>query len=128
MEQLYTVEQAAAILQAHPETIRDWLRSKQLTGVLAGRRWRIKESDLQAFLRKPEPSSRSTLPTPPSTPAADDPLARKAAIVARLRQMKDAGMTLKQIAAQLNQEHLPTLSGHGAWRAGTVGNLLAEGG
>jgi excisionase family DNA binding protein len=53
MEALYTVEQAAKILQVHPKTVREWLRTKKLRGVLAGRFWRIKESDLQAFLREP---------------------------------------------------------------------------
>jgi excisionase family DNA binding protein len=53
MEALYTVEQAAEILHSHPETVREWLRTKKLKGVLAGRRWRIKESDLEAFLREP---------------------------------------------------------------------------
>jgi excisionase family DNA binding protein len=53
MESLYTVEQAAEILQAHPKTVRKWLRTKKLRGVLAGRFWRVKESDLQTFLREP---------------------------------------------------------------------------
>jgi len=50
MEALYTVEQAAEILQVKPATVREWLRTKKLKGVLAGRFWQIKESDLQAFL------------------------------------------------------------------------------
>jgi excisionase family DNA binding protein len=54
MEPLYTVEQAAKILQVTPKTVRHWLQTKQLRGVLAGRFWRIQESDLQAFLREPE--------------------------------------------------------------------------
>jgi excisionase family DNA binding protein len=55
MEALYTVEEAAEVLKVHPKTVREWLRTKQLKGVLAGRFWRIKESDLQAFLREPGP-------------------------------------------------------------------------
>jgi excisionase family DNA binding protein len=54
VEKLYTPEQTAEILQVTPKTVRHWLQTKQLKGVLAGRFWRIKESDLQAFLRAPE--------------------------------------------------------------------------
>jgi excisionase family DNA binding protein len=54
MEKLYTVEQAADMLQVTPRTVRHWLQTKQLKGFMAGRFWRIKESDLQAFLREPE--------------------------------------------------------------------------
>ena len=54
MEALYTVEQVAKHLHVTPRTVRDWLRTKKLKGVLAGRFWRIKESDLQAFLREPD--------------------------------------------------------------------------
>jgi excisionase family DNA binding protein len=54
MEKLYTVEQAAEILQVAPKTVRRWLRTKQLKGVLAGRFWRIQESDLKGFLRVPD--------------------------------------------------------------------------
>jgi excisionase family DNA binding protein len=54
METLYTVDEAAAALKVTPKTVREWLRTKRLKGVLAGRFWRIKESDLQAFLREPD--------------------------------------------------------------------------
>jgi hypothetical protein len=53
------------------------------------------------------------------TPAQLDPVQRKAALVARLQ-------ALQAIANRLNSEEVPTLSGRGGWKAGTVGNLLAE--
>jgi excisionase family DNA binding protein len=53
MEALYTVDEAAEVLKVHPKTVRFWLQTKKLKGVLAGRFWRIKESDLEAFLREP---------------------------------------------------------------------------
>lgn len=62
MEALYTVEQAAEILQVKPATVREWLRTKKLKGVLAGRFWRIKESDLQTFLREPNGESSEEKP------------------------------------------------------------------
>ena len=53
MEKLYTPEQVAEHLQVTPKTVRHWLQTKQLKGVMAGRFWRIQESDLKAFLRVP---------------------------------------------------------------------------
>jgi excisionase family DNA binding protein len=53
MEEFYTVEQIAERLHVTPRTVREWLRTQQLNAVKAGRQWRIKASDLQAFLREP---------------------------------------------------------------------------
>jgi excisionase family DNA binding protein len=51
MDDLLTAEQAAAILQLSPKTIKDWLRAGKLTGFKMGRRWRIKPTDLEAFIQ-----------------------------------------------------------------------------
>jgi hypothetical protein len=48
----------------------------------------------------------------------------KAALVARLHQMRASGLSLAQIASQLQAEGLPTLSGKGQWQKGTVDKLL----
>jgi hypothetical protein len=48
----------------------------------------------------------------------------KAALVARLHQMRANGLSLSQIAGQLQAEGLPTLSGKGQWQKGTVDKLL----
>jgi hypothetical protein len=56
-----------------------------------------------------------------------NPLQRKAALLARLRAMKAAGLSLQAIATQLNVEGVPTISGKGQWQKGTVSNLLAQG-
>jgi excisionase family DNA binding protein len=50
MEKLLTPEDAAERLAVSPKTIRDWLRMGKLKGVRAGRLWRIREEDLEAFL------------------------------------------------------------------------------
>jgi excisionase family DNA binding protein len=50
MEDLLTVEQAAAKLQIAPKTLKDWLRAGRIKGVRVGRLWRIKECDLEAFV------------------------------------------------------------------------------
>jgi excisionase family DNA binding protein len=51
-EQLLTVQDVAARLRVGVETVRRWLRSGELPGVLLGDRagWRVSASDLQAFL------------------------------------------------------------------------------
>lgn len=57
-ERLLTVAQVAERLGAHPETIRRWLAAGRLRGTLPGGDrfgWRIRESDLDAFLSAHEP-------------------------------------------------------------------------
>jgi len=54
------------------------------------------------------------------------PVQRKALLTKRLRELKAQGLTLQAIANQLNQEGVPTISGKGTWKKGTIGNLLAE--
>ena len=49
-ESLLTPERAAQLLAVRPKTIRDWLKRGRLKGVRAGRLWRIRECDLEAFL------------------------------------------------------------------------------
>ena len=55
MEKFYTAEQAAEILQVTAAVVREWLKGGKLKGTkVAGRLWRIKESDLEAFLKAGE--------------------------------------------------------------------------
>ena len=83
MEQLYTVEQVAEKLQVQPRTVRDWLKAGKLGGLITGRFWRIRESDLQTFLQKAE-------------------------IFARLKYFRsqNPGWGYPEIAQQLNREGL----------------------
>jgi hypothetical protein len=60
----------------------------------------------------------------PAVPVS--PVERRAALVARIRAMRAAEMTHRVIAAQFNAEGVPTLTGRGQWRAGTIINLLHE--
>lgn len=69
IENFLTTEQVAKILQVHPFTILKFLKSGKLRGVKLGRVYRIKESDVQAFLdgrmtRPPAPSSARLEPQP----------------------------------------------------------------
>jgi len=50
-EKLLTPEDTAKALSVKPETVREWLRTGKLKGVKMGRLWRIRESDLEAFLK-----------------------------------------------------------------------------
>lgn len=56
MEKLFTVEQAAELLAVTPNTVREWLRTGQLKGVKLKKMWRVRESDLEAFLKEGEES------------------------------------------------------------------------
>jgi excisionase family DNA binding protein len=51
MEQLYTIEQAAKLLQHSPRTVREWLRTRKLIGVKTRREWRTRGEDLNAFIQ-----------------------------------------------------------------------------
>jgi excisionase family DNA binding protein len=50
MEDLLTVKEAATKLKVSERTIKNWLRQGTLHGLKAGKVWRIKESELEAFL------------------------------------------------------------------------------
>lgn len=50
-DQLLTPEEAAARLKISRLTFGDWLRSGKIKGVKVGRLWRVRESELEAFLR-----------------------------------------------------------------------------
>jgi excisionase family DNA binding protein len=53
MEKLLTPEAAADRLAVSRNTILAWLQTGQLKGVKAGRLWRIREHDLEDFLKEP---------------------------------------------------------------------------
>lgn len=51
-ERWLTVAQVADVVQVHPETVREWLRTGRMPGTLLSRRagWRVRERDVQRFL------------------------------------------------------------------------------
>jgi excisionase family DNA binding protein len=55
-DELLDVGKVAEELGVHVDTVRKWIREKQLRAVKLGRRggYRIRRSDLDAFLRKRE--------------------------------------------------------------------------
>jgi excisionase family DNA binding protein len=62
-DRLLTLEEAGAYLHKAPKTVREWLRIGKLKGLKVGGTWRIRASDLEAFLEASRP------------PQARDPLA-----------------------------------------------------
>jgi excisionase family DNA binding protein len=53
-EPLLTPKQAAARLLVSEKSVLDWLRVGRLKEVKAGRQWRIRERDREAFLVEPK--------------------------------------------------------------------------
>lgn len=51
---IFTPEEVALKLTVSPKTVKDWLRSGKLRGVKVGRLWRVRESDLEIFLKQGE--------------------------------------------------------------------------
>lgn len=51
-EPLLTVDEIAQELKVDPETVRRWLRSRELPGVITSRQagWRVARADLNTFL------------------------------------------------------------------------------
>ncbi|HEZ4940260.1 TPA: helix-turn-helix domain-containing protein [Neisseria meningitidis] len=50
----YNVEEAAAFLKVHPQTVRDLIRAGKIAAVKVGRRFVIRHSALDAFLAEKE--------------------------------------------------------------------------
>jgi excisionase family DNA binding protein len=61
MEDLLTVEQAAAKLQIAPKTLKDWLRAGRIKGVRLGKLWRVKERDLEEFVNQGADEDRADI-------------------------------------------------------------------
>ena len=51
-EKILTTEQVANILQVHPFTILKFIKQGKLKGMKLGRVYRIKESDVEAFIEE----------------------------------------------------------------------------
>jgi hypothetical protein len=62
-------------------------------------------------------------PTPALLAPARD---KKAEVLPRIRLLQGEGLSLQAIANRLNAEGMPTLSGKGSWKKGTLSNALKE--
>ena len=81
--------------------------------------------------RAPRPV-KATKPAAKTKSAASAPARRseptdaKAAILAKVNELRSAGLSLRKMADRLNAESVPTLSGAGGWNAGTISKLLKK--
>jgi excisionase family DNA binding protein len=137
-ERLFSVDDTAERLGVSKWTITDWIKAGRLKGTKIGKFWRVRESDLEAFIANPPPLKRVSLAAPqaqttptngtpqPPRPPAETRQARKAALLPRLQAMQAEGLSHQAMANRLNREREPTLSRKGTWQAGTIGKLLAE--
>jgi excisionase family DNA binding protein len=66
VDEYLTIEEAANRVKVKPDTLRLWLRTGRLKGLKAGRLWRVRTADLDAFL---EQSAQKALE--PKEPASD---------------------------------------------------------
>ena len=69
-------------------------------------------------------NSGATATEAPRGADANHSTSEKAAVLARLRQMRSEGKSLEKMARELNAEGIPTLSGEGRWQKGTLQKLL----
>jgi excisionase family DNA binding protein len=107
VERLITPEDAADRLAVSKSTILDWLRSGQLKGVKAGRLWRLRERDLAAFLKEPEPARDAHSADEPDQ--ADEPVLEEANGIEvedvisweRYDQLKAQGLSRRAIAREM---------------------------
>jgi len=53
-----TVEEVAAELRVHPETVRNWIRTGELDALDIGREYRIYRADLDAFIQRRKTARR----------------------------------------------------------------------
>lgn len=85
--------------------------------------------DLEDISRKPDPPSVDIAPQPAEPGPAVSPRGvavwDKAAVLAQLDAWKSAGLSLQAMADRLEASQVPTFSGKGHWKKGTIGNLLA---
>jgi excisionase family DNA binding protein len=61
-ERLLTPEDAAKALVVKSSTVREWLRTGRLKGVKMGRLWRVREGDLEEFLKVAAQAPNSPFP------------------------------------------------------------------
>lgn len=114
-------ESAIHVLQNHGEKIRLTLKqdvADQLTGLMQQMRRTFEQVQSKKLAGAREPVGE--------LPGEDESGERRQALVARVADLRNQGMTLTKIADQFNAEKVPTLSGSGKWHPSTITMLLAK--
>jgi hypothetical protein len=83
---------------------------------------RLERSPAQIPAEVPTPAASEH--SEPSPPVSASP--SKAELMAWLHTLRGAGMSLRNMAHELNARGVLTLSGKGQWQQGTIGKLLAQ--
>jgi excisionase family DNA binding protein len=100
----FTPEEVAAALRVTAPTVYEWLRSRQLEGVKAGKFWRVSQDALEAFLKiergrggRPKKSAAPPAgpvvqaePEKPAAPPARSPAGLSAEVLAGLPRVLPA--------------------------------------
>jgi excisionase family DNA binding protein len=100
----FTPEEVAASLRVTEPTVYEWLRSRQLEGVKAGKFWRVSQDALEAFLKiergrggRPKKSAAPPAgpvvqaePEKPAAPPARSPAGLSAEVLAGLPRVLPA--------------------------------------
>lgn len=58
MEEMLTLGEVAKRLKVSVKTIRRWLQEGRLTGFKMGKLWRVKETELEAFIERQTPQRK----------------------------------------------------------------------
>jgi hypothetical protein len=78
-----------------------------------------KATKVQSSAKQPSPTAASEQESAAATPATD-----RQVIAERIQTLHGDGLSFTAIAARLNQENIPTVSGSGKWHHGAVKRLL----
>jgi|SRR5215831_7608472 len=88
---------------------------------------RALERVVERLLDRRAREAMPAIPVRPLTSQPRKPIASRAEVLQRIRELKAEGFSLQHIADRLNADGVPTISGRGKWQKGTIGNLLAQG-
>jgi excisionase family DNA binding protein len=74
-DRMLTLQQVAEWMQVHEETVRRWLRNGDLAGINLGGKsgYRIRESEVEAFLKRREEASKSLAESNPGEAGSPSP-------------------------------------------------------
>jgi len=89
---------------------------------------RALERVVERLLDRRAREAMPAVPVRPLTSQPRKPIASKAEVLQRIRELKAESFSLQHIADRLNADGVPTISGRGKWQKGTIGHLLAQAG